>query len=64
MNKLEKIIFAASIVLTMVAGVSAQTKNFIPVDGASLRAAPAHRAAGSGWAISLKHDQEWPLTLK
>ncbi len=38
MNKLEKIIFAASIVLTMVAGVSAQTKNFIPVDGASLKA--------------------------
>jgi HEAT repeat protein len=36
-NKLEKIIFAASIVLTMVVGVSAQTKNFIPVDGASLK---------------------------
>jgi HEAT repeat protein len=36
-NKLEKITFAASIVLTMVVGVSAQTKNFIPVDGTSLK---------------------------
>jgi HEAT repeat protein len=36
-NKLEKITFAVSIVLTMVVGVSAQTKNFIPVDGASLK---------------------------
>ncbi|MDX6306519.1 MAG: hypothetical protein QOI77_3488 [Blastocatellia bacterium] len=38
MNKLEKIIFTASLVLTMAIGVSAQTKNFIPVDGASLKA--------------------------
>lgn len=37
MNKLERIIFATSIMLTMVIGVSAQTKNFIPVEGASLK---------------------------
>ena len=37
MNKLERIIFGTSILLTMVIGVSAQTKNFIPVEGASLK---------------------------
>jgi len=36
-NKLERIIFGTSILLTMVIGVSAQTKNFIPVEGASLK---------------------------
>lgn len=37
MNKLKRIIFAASLLATMVIGVSAQTKNFIPVEGASLK---------------------------
>jgi HEAT repeat protein len=37
-NNLEKIIFAAAIALTLVMGVSAQTKSFIPVGGASLKA--------------------------
>jgi hypothetical protein len=37
-NKLAKIIFAAAIALMVVIGVPAQTKNFIPVDGASLKA--------------------------
>ena len=38
MNKLEKIIFTAAIALTLVMGVSGQTKSFIPVEGASLKA--------------------------
>ncbi len=36
-NKLKKIIFASSIPLALVISVLAQTKNFIPVDGASLK---------------------------
>jgi HEAT repeat protein len=36
-NQLEKIIFAVSIALTIAIGASAQTKNFIPVEGASLK---------------------------
>ena len=38
MNELGRLIFAAAIVLTIVVGVTAQTKNFTPVEGASLKA--------------------------
>ena len=38
MNKLERIILVTAIVLTIVTGISAQTRNFTPVDGASLKA--------------------------
>lgn len=38
MNKLKRIALVIAIALTMVNGISAQTKNFIPVEGASLRA--------------------------
>jgi hypothetical protein len=37
-NKLVKIIFAVAIALSIAAAVAGQTKNFIPVDGASLKA--------------------------
>jgi HEAT repeats len=37
-NKLERIILVTVIVLTIVTGISAQTRNFTPVDGASLKA--------------------------
>ena len=38
MNKLRRIALVIVVALTMVAGISAQTKNFITVDGASLKA--------------------------
>ncbi len=38
MKKLDRIIFAITIALASVIGVSSQTKSFIPVDGASLKA--------------------------
>jgi hypothetical protein len=37
-NKLKRIALVIAIALTIVAGASAQTKNFTPVDGASLKA--------------------------
>ena len=52
MNKLEQIIFAAAIALTLAISAAGQTKNFIPVDGASLKvkidnAVTQGRAAGA-----------------
>ena len=38
MNKLKQIIFATAIALTSMITASGQTKSFIPVDGASLKA--------------------------
>lgn len=38
MNKLKRTGLVVAIALTIVTGISAQTKNFIPVDGASLKA--------------------------
>ena len=38
MNRLKRIALVIAIALTIVAGASAQTKNFTPVDGASLKA--------------------------
>ena len=38
MNKLKRIVLVIAIAMTIVSGISAQTKNFIPVDGASLKA--------------------------
>jgi len=51
-NKLEQIIFAAAIALTLAISAAGQTKNFIPVDGASLKvkidnAVTQGRAAGA-----------------
>jgi HEAT repeat protein len=37
-NKLKRIALVTAMALTIVTGISAQTKNFIPVDGASLKA--------------------------